>query len=60
MGNIIYLRAITRESLFYNIIAISPEGNVNGVKGIKMTDISVKTVINGVSVFAHVKAILLC
>lgn len=56
-GNIIHLRAITKDSLFYNIIAISPEGRVNAVKGLKMLDTPVETVINGVEVFAHVKAI---
>jgi hypothetical protein len=56
-GNIIHLRAITRDSVFYNIIAISPEGKVNAVKGIKMLDTPVEAVINGVSIFAHVKAI---
>ena len=56
-GNIVHLRAITRDSVFYNIIAISPEGKVNSVKGMKMLDTPEETVINGVSVFAHVKAI---
>ena len=56
-GNIIHLRAITKDSVFYNIIAISPQGRVNAVKGVKMLDTPVETVINGVEVFAHVKAI---
>ena len=56
-GNIVHLRAITKDSIFYNIIAISPEGRVNAVKGIKMLDTPVEAVINGVSIFAHVKAI---
>ena len=56
-GNIIHIRAITKDSIFYNIIAISPEGRVNAVKGIKMLDTPVEAVINGVSIFAHVKAI---
>jgi hypothetical protein len=56
-GNIVHLRAITKDSLFYNIISISPEGKVNNVKGMKMLDTRVETVINGVSVFAHVKSL---
>ena len=56
-GNIIQLRAINLEGVFYNIIAVSPDGKVNAVQGIKMMDGPVETVINGVSVFAHVKAI---
>lgn len=56
-GNIVHLRAITPNSVFYNIIAVSPQGTVNAVKGIKMMDTRVETVINGVSIFAHVKAL---
>lgn len=56
-GNIIHLRAIADEGIFYNIIAESPKGEVNIVKGVKMLDTKVETVINGVSVFAHVKAL---
>lgn len=56
-GNIVHIRAITKDTLFYNIIAISPEGKVNNVKGMKMLDTTVETVINGVSVFAHVKSL---
>ena len=56
-GNVIDLMAITADSKTYNIISISPFGEVNAVKGIKMTDSPVEAVINGVSIFAHVKAI---
>ena len=56
-GNIIQLRAITLEGIFYNIIAVSPGGKVNAVQGVKMMNMPQETVINGVSVFAHVKAI---
>jgi hypothetical protein len=56
-GNIIHLKAITKDSVFYNIVAISPEGKVNAVTGIKMLDTPLETIINGVEVFAHVKAI---
>ncbi|NNJ89077.1 MAG: hypothetical protein HKP53_06725 [Eudoraea sp.] len=56
-GNIVHLRAIAQDNVFYNIVAISPEGEVNNVKGIKMLNTTVETVINGVSIFAHIKAI---
>jgi hypothetical protein len=56
-GNIVNVKAISANSTFYNIIAISPEGRVNTVKGVKMTDTQVETVINGVSIFAHIKAL---
>lgn len=56
-GTIVHIRAIGKDSSFYNIFAISPEGQVNDVKGIKMLRTTVETIINGVSVFAHVKAL---
>ena len=56
-GNIIHMRAITSDSDFYNIIAMSPNGKVNSVKGVKMVDADIESVINGVSIFAHLKAI---
>jgi hypothetical protein len=57
MGNIINIRAISPQPIMYNIIAVSPDGTVNAVKGLKMMDQEVETVINGVEVFAHVKAL---
>ncbi len=56
-GNIIYISAITADNMGYNIIAISPFGEVNTVNGIKMLDATEEAIINGVSVYAHVKAI---
>ena len=56
-GNIVHLRAISKLGVFYNIIAVSPDGKVNDVKGLKMLDTEVETIINGVSVFAHVKSL---
>ncbi len=56
-GNIIYISAITSDNMGYNIIAISPFGEVNSVKGMKMLDATEEAIINGVSVYAHVKAI---
>jgi len=56
-GNIIHIEAILNDGDFYNIIAISPQGEMNLVKGIKMYKDSVETTVNGVKIFAHVKAI---
>ena len=56
-GNIIHIRAIDKDYRRYNIIAISPLGNVMAVKGVKMMEKEVEAVINGVKIFAHVKAI---
>ena len=56
-GNIVHIRAITPQPIMYTIIAVSPSGKVNQVKGIKLMDEEVETVINGVQVFAHVKAL---
>lgn len=56
-GNIINLMAVSADGETYNIISISPLGNVNVVKGLKMLDTPIEAEINGVKVFAHVKAI---
>lgn len=56
-GNIVHIRAIRSQPIMYTIIAVSPDGRVNDVKGVKMTDDEVETVIHGVKVFAHVKAL---
>ncbi|MEZ4874300.1 MAG: hypothetical protein R2793_02290 [Flavobacteriaceae bacterium] len=56
-GNIVHIRAIRPQNIMYNIIAVSPDGETNSVKGVKMMDEEVETVINGVSIFAHVKAL---
>ena len=56
-GNIIHIEAILNDIDSYNIIAISPKGEINIVKGIKMLKDSVETTVYGVKIFAHVKAI---
>jgi hypothetical protein len=56
-GNIIHVRAIAKDGAQYNVLAVSPLGEVNDVKGLKMMDTDVEAVINGVQVFAHVKAL---
>ena len=35
-GNLMHLRAISEDFKYYNIIALSPQGQVNAVKGVKM------------------------
>ena len=56
-GNIVYIKAIGKDAAFYSVFAISPEGQVNDVKGVKMLKTTVETIINGVAIFAHVKAL---
>ena len=56
-GNVVHIRAITEFEQFYNIIAVSPDGKMNDVKGIKMTQEEEEAVINGVPIFAHVKSL---
>ncbi len=56
-GNVVHLRAIAEDQSFYDIIAMSPDISFNHVKGIKMTDNPVEAIVNGVSIFAHVKSI---
>ncbi len=56
-GNIVYIKAIGKDAAFYSVFAISPEGQVNDVKGVKMLKPTVETTIEGVSIFAHVKAL---
>ena len=56
-GNIIHIKAINSKGEFYTIEAISPKGWINDVNGIKMFKTPIEATINGVDIFAHVKAI---
>ncbi|WP_299554575.1 hypothetical protein [Seonamhaeicola sp.] len=56
-GNIVHIRAIYNDTVFYNVLAISPKGKANVVKGLKMSTEEVETTIHGIEVFAHIKAI---
>lgn len=56
-GNLMHLRVISKDFKYYNIIALSPQGQVNAVKGVKMMDEEVETVYRGVEVHAHIKAL---
>ena len=56
-GNIIHIKAINEKGEFYGIKAISPEGQLNDVKGVKMLKEKLELKVNGVDVYAHVKAL---
>lgn len=56
-GNVVHIRAISGGTIFYNIVAISPEGKFNDVKGIKMLSTEIEANIYGVPIFSHVKAL---
>ncbi len=56
-GNIIHLKAISSEGSLYGIKAISPEGQLNDVKGVKMSKEGRESVVSGVDVHAHIKAL---
>jgi hypothetical protein len=56
-GNIIQIKAIGKDGTFYGVKAISPHGNLHDVKGVKMVEDRVEMLLNGVEVYAHVKAL---
>ena len=56
-GNIIDIKAINEAGEFYGVKAISPDGLLNDVKGVKTVEDQLETTINGVEVYAHVKAL---
>ncbi len=56
-GNIIHIRAINDDFIFYNLVAVSPDGETNDVKGIKLSKDTVETALHGVEVYAHIKAL---
>ena len=56
-GNIINIKAVTENGEFYGIEAISPKGWINDIKGVKMFKDPVEAIINGVEVYAHIKAL---
>jgi|GEM_PF-1422836 len=56
-GNVVNIRVMDGNGGQFKIFAISPEGHVNDVKGIKMMREDQETVIHGVKVYAHVKAL---
>ncbi len=56
-GNIVHIKAIAKDGTFYGVKALSPAGQLNDVKGVKMFKIPVELKVNGVEVYAHVKAL---
>ena len=56
-GNLVYIKVIGDDDAFYNVFAFSPEGRVNDVEGVKLLETKVETTINGVLIYAHVKAL---
>ncbi|MEP7322697.1 MAG: hypothetical protein ABI761_12295, partial [Saprospiraceae bacterium] len=56
-GSIIQIKAIGKDGTFYGVKAISPKGNLHDVKGVKFSENSVEMILNGVEVFAHIKAL---
>jgi hypothetical protein len=56
-GNITHIKASIPSGGYYGVKAISPEGHLMDIKGIKMTDQDIEAWINGVPVYAHVKAL---
>lgn len=56
-GNIVHIRAIYENMIFSNVVAISPDGTTNAVKGIKINPDNVETTIYRIEVFAHIKSI---
>lgn len=56
-GNLVHIRAVNSKGEFYGVKAISPGGQLNDVEGVKMVKENLETNLNGVKVYAHVKAI---
>ena len=55
--NIINIKAINEKGEFYGVKALSPEGELNDVKGVKLLKQPAELIIEGVEVYAHVKAL---
>lgn len=51
------IKAINKEGAFYGVKAISPDGQLNDIKGVKMMDEDLELEINKVEVYAHIKAL---
>lgn len=56
-GNIIDIKVINKEGAFYAVKAISPKGNLNDVKGVKMFNKELEMEMDGIEIYAHVKAV---
>ena len=56
-GNIVDIKVVAPDGSFWGVKAISPEGWVHDVKGVKMTPDRVETTVHGVKIHAHIKAL---
>ncbi|MGI9534434.1 MAG: DUF7486 family protein [Thermodesulfobacteriota bacterium] len=56
-GNIHAIKVVGPKEQFYSVKAISPMGEVYDIKGIKITDKEIESLINGIPIHAHVKAL---
>ena len=56
-GYIVHIKALDPGGEFYGVKAISSTGKLNDVKGVKMYDKRLETILNGVEVHAHVVAL---
>jgi len=56
-GNIIHLKVISKGVDFYAVKAISPDGQLYDVKGVKMSEEKLESTVYGVEISAHIKAL---
>jgi hypothetical protein len=54
--NVVIMKAITKKGEFYGVKAISPTGQLNDIKGIKINTQEREMSLNGLDIYAHVKA----
>lgn len=55
--SIMHIKVVGPDGAHYGVKAISPTGQIYDIKGVKLTSKRVETTVNGVAVFAHVKAL---
>lgn len=56
-GNLIHIKAVQENGDLYGVKAISPEGELNDVKGVKMLREDIEMELQGVKIYAHIKAL---
>jgi len=57
MNNIIDIKVMDNDGTIYAVKAISPKGELNDVKGIKLLSQEIEMKLNGLDIYAHVKAL---
>jgi hypothetical protein len=55
--NIVHIKAVSTGGEMWGVKAISPSGQHHDVKGVKMSKEDIEATINGVEIYAHVKAL---